>query len=281
MEVRLIMYGSYFETIDSHEKAYFLGLIFADAAIKYGAITLEEGSLDILQKLSSAVGCNSPYYIKPVQDRFSTKGQFRVSFQKEKHHLAKIFKMPDRHLPDISPEFRCSFVLGIFDGDGCISLDTRYTKLYPNSVAVPGDFHILFNRRADAETVSDWITDACQINKTKIIEKIGQGAVVIYKLRWGGTNSIIQIRDWLYSKAPVWMQRKREIFLCVKVGDRVAAGKRGAAIAIQNRLRKGPPVEQSSGNNERNEAGKAETLTRTEGQNSNSGQGQRIDSDPT
>lgn len=221
------MYGTYFSQIDTSNKAYILGLIFADGCLKnIGQLALEENSKNLLEQIALEIGCNQPRYIPSQENRYSKKGQYRISIGKERENLKKLIGINKDKLPTLEANLRSHFLRGVFDGDGTISLDKRYIKLYPNS-AIPGDFHILFNFREHAEACSLWLQEEAKVNKTKIIQRYGQGMIPIYRIRWGGTNSLISIRSWLYKDAEIQLERKKNIFFSIKEGDIINAARKG------------------------------------------------------
>ena len=122
-------------------------------------MSLEEGSRDLLDQIVNEIGSKPPRFIPPQINRFSCKGQYRIALSKERHHLLALIGESKDQLPIFgkdSEKLWPHFIRGIFDGDGCISLDKRYALLYPNQ-AIPGDFHILFNYEWDRR--SHWCHD--------------------------------------------------------------------------------------------------------------------------
>lgn len=221
------MYGNNLEHINTKESAYILGLMYADGYLKNGALALKESDLDILQKIATYTGCNQPKYIRPQENRYSDNGQYRIFLGKEKYHLVKHLGENKEKLPILPSALKSHFIRGIFDGDGCISLDQRYINKYPDS-AIPADFFILFNSYDHAKTIQNWIIEATANNKTKIISKQGQGKQLVWKIRWGGTSSILSIRDWLYHDADFFITRKKEIFDHVRAGNKSMAAHKAA-----------------------------------------------------
>lgn len=133
----------YFQVIDSHEKAYFLGFISADGCItnSHGkgstdvfAINIHSKDRIILDRLKEVLQLEHPVYI--VKNSGKDQVSIRVSSQELCDDLRqygldyrKSLTMPNIW-PLIPKEFRDSFALGYNDGDGCI-LVKKYTYKSP------------------------------------------------------------------------------------------------------------------------------------------------------
>ncbi len=124
----------YFESIDTKEKAYFLGLLLADGSIgEHGkiTITLQEPDRHILEAFALALGM-STQEVGTNSPRGTTKAQARLSFNSRemKDDLATYGvvsnKVHDTYLPELPPELMPHLVRGIFDGDGHVSKYIAY-----------------------------------------------------------------------------------------------------------------------------------------------------------
>lgn len=138
----------YFETIDSEQKAYWLGFIMADGSVihterirklktcetlqkrTYLQISLSSVDRKHLEKFSKAI--NSTY---PINDYKVGKAGYkpgspysRIIIEDEKlcNDLLKYGIHPNKQLRELYPEnidseYDIAFIRGFFDGDGCIS----------------------------------------------------------------------------------------------------------------------------------------------------------------
>lgn len=125
----------FFQIIDSEDKAYSLGFIVADGSIddtcRRVKISLHEKDVDILEKISAAMGSESPIsYI-------ASKNQRAVCFNSALmvEDLKAIGVLPRKSLTmnaevwDHVPEnLKRHFIRGYLDGDGCIFLNKRYSS---------------------------------------------------------------------------------------------------------------------------------------------------------
>jgi len=110
-----------FEKIDTEEKAYWLGFLWADGYISTGAIFLEISNKDTehLEKFRNFLGNN-------YQNFDITKGdciRLRANSKKIVSDLINLgFGLKDNriNLPKINTEFYKDFIRGYFDGDGHI-----------------------------------------------------------------------------------------------------------------------------------------------------------------
>jgi len=119
----------YFENIDSANKAYWLGFIFADGNVYFRkcagtlTITLQHSDISHLSMFLKCIKSNN--IIKTV-----THGEFKycnliVCNTKLCEDLTKLGCIPKKSLmlqsPKINNQFLVDFIRGYFDGDGCFS----------------------------------------------------------------------------------------------------------------------------------------------------------------
>lgn len=118
---------SYFEKIDTHEKAYWLGFIYSDGNIHENKLQIGLHKKDILVLKEFKKNIKSEH--KLYKDGDSWK--FIVRSQKICDDLANLGVFPKKSLNLLPPnncvpeEFVNSFLLGYFDGDGCIRMDKK------------------------------------------------------------------------------------------------------------------------------------------------------------
>lgn len=213
------MYGTIFKNIDSEIKSYALGLIFADGTIKSNSsIFLQEDDLELVEKMFEYFNTgNKLLFVPPVKNRFSDKGRYGFHFGQESINLKNLIFEDKSNLPDLSDELFKHFLRGVFDGDGCISLDSRSEKF--GYAFTSGTFFVLFNYIEHAEYCMDFIVRLTGVNRTKIVTRFGQGSVPIYQIRWSGIKNLIKIRDFLYSNSNIFMKRKFDKFNLIKAGN--------------------------------------------------------------
>lgn len=137
----------YFKTIDSHQKAYFLGFIAADGCLQNNGngsngltITIHEKDSQILHTLKEEIGCeNQIYKITGKMTHDSSKMKKHCRFQLFNKDLYsdllsygltpnKSTTMPNI-IVNIPKRYRKSFILGYFDGDGTVCLNIKRNQL--------------------------------------------------------------------------------------------------------------------------------------------------------
>lgn len=118
----------YFESIDSDEKAYFIGLLYADGNLyekrKRILLNLQERDGYLVEKFRTCIEYSGllQTLIKPG----NRQNQNCVSFYNEKIYsdLEKIGMGPNKSvtcdIPIIPDKYFPGFIRGFFDGDGCI-----------------------------------------------------------------------------------------------------------------------------------------------------------------
>lgn len=128
---------NYFECINSHEKAYVLGFFYADGCNHGEEIrfTQDIERIDILQNIKQSLNAENP--IKECRP-----GHFQLSIcsKKMSNDLIKLGCPPAKslilHFPtsDIVPtKYLSSFILGYFDGDGCVWNSKRRKMIVKDS----------------------------------------------------------------------------------------------------------------------------------------------------
>lgn len=199
---------SFFKNIDTEEKAYWLGFLYADGCVTNCAIKLELQSRDEehLRKLLKSVSANT---IKVRKRKDGIKSSLILLNSKEmvadltKKGCPKkktfLIRFPSE---DIVPlQFIQHFMRGYFDGDGCIykrknkSGVNRFT-IVGNTLFVEEYKKVLFNR----------------INKTNNVKLYDSLTDGIKSLCIGGNKQIEKIYNFLYKDATVFLDRKKEKF---------------------------------------------------------------------
>jgi intein-encoded DNA endonuclease-like protein len=203
---------SYFDNIDTQEKAYILGFLFADGyndeKKKSVHLTLQERDSEILTKINSLIGSNKPL-------RFIKKdiGQNAVSLNIENKHiseqLAKLGTVQRKSLilqfPNhLDKKLHRHFIRGYFDGDGSISRSGKSNYYF----ALEGNYDFLI-------VVQDILVNELSLNKTKFYQKHKERASST-SMRYCGRLQTKKILDWLYKDSTIYLNRKhnkyREFF---------------------------------------------------------------------
>ena len=199
-----------FECIDTEEKAYWLGFLYADGSVshykasKRVELGLKESDLEHLIKFTKFLQYNGK-----IHYRSKTKS-YRVIFGCQKVHddlirlgcvekKSLILLFPSESI--VSDSLIRHFVRGYFDGDGSISA-------YHN---VRGDIRKTVSLLGTKEFLTDLL---CKLSfsNTSIIKKCKNNDSNNYYFQLGKNDSK-RFLDYIYSDASVYLDRKYNLYL--------------------------------------------------------------------
>jgi intein/homing endonuclease len=198
---------SYFDNIDTEEKAYFLGLLFADGNVntKYNAVVLK------LQQKDELILSRFSHVILNKKLLYKSENNILVKFSSYhiKQQLISLGCIPNKSLklqwPKwlIDSELQRHFIRGYFDGDGCL------TQTYLN-------FCIgIVSTQQFCESIIDIIFTNTNIIGTIHRHKamLERGNNITCELVYGGNRRVIKVMNWLYQDATIYLERKHDIYL--------------------------------------------------------------------
>lgn len=209
----------YFQNIDSHTKAYFLGFIAADGCLQSNGynsigltITIHNKDIFLLEKLKKEL--QSTVKILHLTTKMSytnkNKNHNRLAiFNKDLYN--DIFKwgitprksltMPNI-IPNIPQEYRKSFILGYFDGDGCVMFQNQI-KIKNNKECPTRGLTILI--RGTKEFLSGIVSELNIENYSISFDKT-------HKLSFSKKKEIVKFFSCYYN-TNIFLPRKRDRFL--------------------------------------------------------------------
>lgn len=197
----------FFHEIDSEEKAYWLGFIFADGCVcRSDKSCLSENRMTIglsvkdeehLAHFAETIGLSTEKIIHTFP-KHSYSGSEMVYLHCNSTKMATDLKalncVPRKTLhsemPPIDESLYRHFIRGYFDGDGSIGRSFELTS----------DGNMLQN-------IQTILMENCNLNATKI--RFRKNA---YNLRYGGRRQLDRIYHYLYDDATVYLQRKYDKF---------------------------------------------------------------------
>jgi len=205
---------NYFETIDTFDKAYFLGLLMADGYVnhKYIKLSLQEDDKPILEKFKSIVNSNREFYFTDKRRiKKKSKNQFVFALYSvkmvrdlEKYGVIKA-KSHKTYFPNIPEEFYSHFIRGVFDGDGCLTISKK------------GDaqFYIIGNDLL-IKKIQEILMKECNLKETKLKhDKLHKDNTI--SIAYGGNRQIERIGNYLYQSCEdLFLARKKEKFDKIK-----------------------------------------------------------------
>ena len=207
---------SYFETIDTEEKAYWLGFLYADGNVfvnndgyKQAVVTLGLKNTDRehVNKFREAIQSNAV-----IRDSDHGMAILRVTSKKMTDDLIKLGCVPNKTFKITFPSekqvpkhLQRHFIRGVFDGDGCISLVKENNK---NAYHI--DFQILGTENL-VNNIGKILLNEQVVSKELKITKIKS----IYKIRLTGVCNALKVMDYLYNGSTIYLQRKLDIFKAI------------------------------------------------------------------
>jgi hypothetical protein len=201
--------SNFFDSIDTEEKAYWLGFFYADGYLDKNGSLLKidltakdalhlQRFADIFQRevrvhARSADKRNGKIYTTAtcVVSCAYLWNELRAKGIKQGNTLSE----DDSIFEHMSVELLHHFVRGFFDGDGTV---------YPNKEGLVFGFVGSFSFIGRLREVLVALAGLTVI-------KIGRNGKLSY-IRWNGNILSSRFKDWLYHDATVWLERKRNVF---------------------------------------------------------------------
>lgn len=191
----------FFKVIDTEEKAYILGFLYADGynqvTKKQVRLTLQKRDKDILDKINKILNHNKPLLVikENYLDLSINSKDMSLDLEKLGCVQNKTFKItfPYEHL---SKDLYRHFIRGVFDGDGCISINKKKdVKL--NITGNP----IFISQ------IQDILVNELEITKTKL-----QYYRNICGMYYHGKNICYKVLDYLYKDNKISLKRKNKLY---------------------------------------------------------------------
>ena len=201
----------FFDNIDTEEKAYFLGFLYADGYNNTDRnsvnLSLKEDDKEILEILNNLLQPNKPLQYVEIKDTNSSN-QYRLVIA-NKHISQKLVELgcvkAKNHTLTFPTEEQVPsclirhFVRGYFDGDGSVSGDKQKQFCFVGTM----DFLL---------PLQQILIKELNFSKTKLDRRHKDRDNNIRSLRYCGVNQCITFRDWLYKDATIYLERKKKIF---------------------------------------------------------------------
>lgn len=210
---------NYFENIDNEEKAYFLGLIYADGNVTGNIfqIVLSEEDSNVLEILKLRIKPNSTLtYLDRKNPKWKNCKKFSIWNKKIVSDLLKWGVVERKtykelHIPIIEKNLIRHFIRGFLDGDGFISINesnhikkdgyTNYTVR--KVVGLTNSSKVLLNE------ISIFMENELGVSPGKIYNTNGTGSTVPSYSMWFFRNKdVLKIIDFLYKDSHIYMDRK-------------------------------------------------------------------------
>ena len=222
----------FFDVVDTEEKAYFLGFLYADGCNQMEhfwsvVLSLELADQEILHKLAALVYKDpedATAQVKIHNREAEGKDIETALYMNSKHMCEQLMKLGcvsrktfKLVYPDWMPtDLHRHFVRGYFDGDGTINNETEMQsgcKIVSTSSFLEG------------------VKEVCRIDCT-LFKHSKDNDKDTYELYYSGNRNQLLFLHWIYSGATIYLQRKYDAYLrfCEKmrtIDEKIMAGTRG------------------------------------------------------
>ena len=212
--------ASYFDSIDTPEKAYWLGFVWADGCIsKTTTRASGPNRMRLAQKWSERhhlerfnKTIEADYSITCVKHPNGAKvAQLDVNcrpFCEARERLGYDVKAKRVHVPAIPKALLPHFVRGYFDGDGCLSLYDQTVKQW---TVHKQEWSITGQRGLMAEIKTILTADAGVTPSVEL--KQYKRSPDTASVRYGKKADVAKLHDYLYQNASVYLESKHQKFV--------------------------------------------------------------------
>lgn len=199
----------YFDKINNAEKAYFLGFLYSDGTINNinGAISISLQMQDkyILERFSDLIGSNKKvkHVYNKTYDKYYAKFSIYSVYMCNSLINLGVFKNKTNILQfpteeQVPKEFLSHFVRGVFDGDGCITINKKNQKTFS-----------IIGLKSMMLDIQSLLISELNLTFTKFNSNENN---FFGSIRYSGNRQINLIREWLYNESTIHLQRKFDKF---------------------------------------------------------------------
>lgn len=197
---------SFFDQIDREDKAYILGILYADGcnheSIHQVELSLIDKDKDILEKINKCLNHTKPLqFIKKRSTQHSNVYRVMMVSKNISNKLSllgcckkKTFKLK---FPSLDENLIRHFIRGYFDGDG---------SLYINQKKKSSCIYIVSTNNF-LKDLKQYLGDKLKIN-SQIDCRYPERKNNIRTLDIGGNKQVIKFLTWIYDKAQIFGSRK-------------------------------------------------------------------------
>lgn len=209
---------NFFEQIDSEEKAYWLGFIYADGYVQKNkekrnaelGIELQVGDIEHLRKFNKSICGNIEIKIKERFDsrynHSNTHAIIRIYKSKIIEDLIKHGVTPNKShnitFPQLNKDLLIPFIRGFFDGDGCIQLNKQRNCHRFDFACASISF---------IESLRKILYEDYHINSYIVKETNKE----VYRLNIRGLTNAYLFGSLLYDNANIYLDRKYKKFYSI------------------------------------------------------------------
>lgn len=205
--------SNYFDNINTEQKAYILGLIYADGnnTTRHNTLTigLQECDYDLLEQVRQEIEYDHPLiFDERSKQNPNYQNQYRLVINDEhmSHRLYELGVVDNKSLiiqfpRFLRPDLLRHFVRGYFDGDGCIAIDTKHHK---TRTCTTGTYD--FVNCLSQILLSMFIKNNIQHPKQSLDHNT-------YNLVTSANQSSYNFLSWIYKDSKIKMERKYKKYI--------------------------------------------------------------------
>lgn len=220
---------SFFEKIDSEEKAYVLGFVYADGNNKSQGsglmFTIDAKDTEILEKIKKTLNSDAKIVIAE-RTGYSVSKMAHIDFNSRKISKDLIDKgaPPNKTYKIVFPTFIDKklirhFIRGYFDGDGCIWNGKRKKMIVKDSASKNGYknrivHNVKFTLTSNVNFIKElqnFLVEELSFKKTKLYYRHKDNKNIA-TLEYSGRGNIKKLYDYMYKDATIFLERKFKKF---------------------------------------------------------------------
>lgn len=202
----------FFDVIDTEEKAYFLGILYADGtnSLKTGEVSLrlQENDIEVLKTLNNLIQPLKPIkFIPRKSESHENLRRLIINSKVVSNRLNELGIMPNKtfklkYPKWLSENLHCHFIRGYFDGDGCVTFNKNNKQL---CIGFTGTENMMTG-------IQEILIKKISFSKVKLYTRHPERNHNIKSLLYSGNGNAKRFYDYLYNNATIFMERKKNKF---------------------------------------------------------------------
>ena len=198
---------NFFSLINTEEKAYWLGFLYADGCVHNKSngqklVTLVVKDKEVIEKFIKALDGN--FEVKQYNDTYGIYLTSKIMF----NDLCKLGCIPRKSLilkfPKIKEDLKNHFIRGYFDGDGSVFITNPQNRNKTNTTYKSIGIGIC--------GTNELLTDLSKFAPINAPKKDKRKKGNIWYSSTSGTNKALTFYNYLYKDATIWLDRKKNKF---------------------------------------------------------------------